>query len=101
MADSTKIRNLVDPDGKSETCWQEVLLAAVELSGPLRDLEYSSKKSDLAKAKRIFKEVEKKMKVFKVRLGKELTREIESIHSIKSKSYKGNPDSLVKFRKNQ
>lgn len=100
MANSKKIRNLVDPDG-NDVCWQEFLLKCVELSGPLRDLEYSSKKSDLAKAKKIFKDAERLFKKFKIRIGKEVTDDVNLLAKLKSKSYKGNPGALIEYRKNK
>lgn len=98
MGNSKKIRNLVDPDGQ-DICWQDVLLKCVELSGPLRDLEYASKKSDLAKAKKLFKDAERLFKKFKIRLGKEVNDDVNLLARLKSKSYKGNPDALIKYRK--
>lgn len=100
MAKENKVRNLVDPDG-IDICWQDILLKCVELSSPLRELEYSSKKSDLVKAKRIFKEIEKLIKQYKIRLGKEVTKDVELIVRLKSKSYKGNPGALIDYRKKQ
>lgn len=99
MANTTKIRNLIEPDGK-DISWQDIMLKCVELSTPLRELEYTSKKSDLKEAKKIFKEVERMMKQFKLRIGKEVTESVENIHRLKGGNYRGNPDALIEFRKN-
>lgn len=97
MANTFKIRNLVEPD-KKDVCWQDVMLAATEMISPLRDLEYSSKRADLIEAKSKFRKLKKTLKEFEGRLKGEVAESVERVLSQKKSKYKGNPDALMRYR---
>lgn len=95
-----KIRNIVDTDN-IHVCWNDVILQAIEVSKPCIDLEYNSKKADLKRAKEALRDLESKIKVFKDRLHNEITDDVLICAAEKNKNYKGNAESLIKFRANQ
>lgn len=100
MIKTMKIRNIIEKDGIN-VVWNDVMLSMIEVSKPLINLEFNSKKADLKQAKSELKELETKLKLFRVRLNGEITDDV-FLHAIeKNKNHKGNAESLIKFRANQ
>ncbi len=97
MANTVKIRNLVEPD-KKDVCWNDILLAATTNVSPLRDLEYTSKRADLTDVKRNIKKLKRLLKQFEGRVNGELTESVERILNKNRGKYKGNADALMKYR---
>lgn len=95
-----KIRNIIDTDN-IHVCWNDVLLQAIEVSKPCINLEYGSKKADLKRAKEALRSLKSKIKTFENRLNDEITDDVLICAAEKNKNYKGNAESLIKFRANQ
>ena len=96
---SLKIRNLIDTDNV-HTCWKDVILSTVAVSAPLLDLEFNSRKADLKKAKAGIRELKVKIKEFEQRLNGEISEDVFYQAGINNRNYKGNAESLIKYRAN-
>jgi len=95
-----QIRNLVDSD-KVQPCLNDFLPHYTLLAKYLIDLEYGNKKTDLKAAKLALADMKEQIVLFEARLKNQVTEEVFFYATEKNKNYKGNADSLVKYRANK
>lgn len=101
LGDKTlQIRNLVESDNV-RPCLNDFMTLYKLAAKHLINLEYGNKKTDLKDAKLTIAEMKKKIEAFEERLRKEVTEEVFCEAAKKNKNYKGNADSLIKYRANQ
>lgn len=88
MEGERKIRNLVETTGE-DVCVNDIINAAVKVSHVARDLEYGSKKVDLAKSKKLTRELRDTVEVWYQRLRGEVTDDVNTIAVTKNVNHKG------------
>lgn len=94
MQKGRKIRNLVEKDNINITL-DDVLAAAVKLSGPLIDLEYGNTKTKLAESKKLIRDLEKKANA----LGRRIRGEVfEEVHTYAKKNNKNYVRDVNRFK---
>lgn len=90
-----KIRNLIDVDGRAVTL-NDVLADVAACHSPLLDLEYKSKKTQLAEAKKAIRKASNTLQAFRKRLYGEITEDVNFTAKTDNVNYSGDLGRMKK-----